>query len=63
MLKNVTGLPVLGTVSFIEPPQPASLLRREPVLIGAAIAGLAVAYLAGITLAEPVVRLIRASLG
>lgn len=59
MLKNITGLPVLGTISYLEPRTAQSFLRREPVLVGAAFAGLLVAYLLTAALAAPAVRLLR----
>jgi polysaccharide chain length determinant protein (PEP-CTERM system associated) len=58
MLKNVTGLPVLGTISFLEPQVARSFLRREPVLVGAAFAGLLGAYLLTVALAGPTTRLL-----
>jgi polysaccharide chain length determinant protein (PEP-CTERM system associated) len=59
MLKNVTGLPVLGTISFLEPRVERSFMRREPVLVGAAFAGLLVAYLLTVVLAAPTSRLLQ----
>lgn len=59
MLKNITGLPVLGTISFIESTARRSLLRRDPVLIGAACGALLVAYVIGLAIGEPVVKLLR----
>lgn len=59
MLKDVTGLPVLGTISFLEPRVERSFLRREPVLVGAAFAGLLVAYLLSVALAAPTIRLLQ----
>ena len=51
MLKNVTGLPVLGTINFLEARAERSLFRREPVLVGAAFAGLLLAYLLSVAFA------------
>jgi hypothetical protein len=62
MLKEVTGLQVLGTISFLEPRVERSFLRREPVLVGAAFAGLLVAYLLTVALAEPAIRLVQTAL-
>jgi len=62
MLKEVTGLQVLGTISFLEPRVERSFLRREPVLVGAAFAGLLVAYLLTLALAEPAIRLVQTAL-
>jgi polysaccharide chain length determinant protein (PEP-CTERM system associated) len=59
MLKDITGLPVLGTISFLEPRAARGFLRREPVLVGAAFAGLLVAYVLSVALAEPAIRLLR----
>jgi polysaccharide chain length determinant protein (PEP-CTERM system associated) len=59
MLKSITGLPVLGTISFLEPRAHRSFLRREPVLVAAAFAGLLVAYLLTAALAAPTIRLLR----
>jgi polysaccharide chain length determinant protein (PEP-CTERM system associated) len=62
MLKNATGLPVLGTISFLEPRVERSFLRREPVLLGAASAGLLVAYLVSVAFAAPTIRLLQSVL-
>jgi polysaccharide chain length determinant protein (PEP-CTERM system associated) len=59
MLKDITGLPVLGTISLLAPKVDRGLLRREPVLVGAAFGGLLVAYLVSIVLAERTVRLLQ----
>lgn len=62
VLKDITGLPVLGTISFLEPRVERSFLRREPVLVGAAFAGLLVAYLLTVALAAPTIRLLQTAL-
>lgn len=58
MLKAVTGLQVLGTISFIDGAA-RPLLRRDPVLVSAAFAGLIASYGVGITFGEPVLRMLR----
>jgi polysaccharide chain length determinant protein (PEP-CTERM system associated) len=62
MLKEITGLPVLGTISFLEARVERSLLRREPVLVGAAFAGLLVTYVLGVAFAVPAIRLLQSAL-
>ena len=62
MLKAVTGMQVLGTISFIDPAPTRSLLRRDPVLISAAFAGLIVSYGIGVTFGEPVLQMLRNAL-
>lgn len=59
MLKDITGLPVLGTVTFLQAHERAPFYRTQPVLVGAAFIGLLVAYSLGIALAESVSRLLR----
>ncbi|MGH8260696.1 MAG: XrtA system polysaccharide chain length determinant [Steroidobacteraceae bacterium] len=63
MLAAVTGLPVLGSISFATRAAEPPLLRREPVrlVIGGAI--LLVAYTLAVGLAEPVSRLAHRLLG
>lgn len=58
MLKDITGLQVLGTISFLEPRAARSFLRSQPVLVGAAFAGLLVAYVLSVALAAPTIRLL-----
>jgi polysaccharide chain length determinant protein (PEP-CTERM system associated) len=59
MLKTVTGLQVLGTISFIDDASARPLLRRDPVLVSAAFAGLIASYGVGVTFGEPVLRMLR----
>jgi polysaccharide chain length determinant protein (PEP-CTERM system associated) len=59
MLKTVTGLQVLGTISFIDGASAQPLLRRDPVLVSAAFAGLIASYGVGVTFGEPVLRMLR----
>lgn len=63
MLASVTGLPVLGAISFSEPSSQPPFLRRDPVRLGAAAVGLLAAYVAGIVAVEPLSRLIHALAG
>ncbi len=63
MLATVTGLPVLGAISFAPPKTDQSLLRRDPARIAIAGASLLIAYVLGVGLAEPVSRLIRTIMG
>ena len=62
MLKDITGLPVLGTISFQEPKSQRGFLRSQPVLVGAAFAGLLLAYLLTVALAAPTIRLLQTAL-
>lgn len=59
MLRDITGLPVLGTITFLEPHAKHGFLRRQPLLVGAAFGGLVVAYLVTVALATPVSRLLQ----
>jgi len=63
MLKSVTGLPVLGTISLLRTPGKRGLLHNQTALVGAAFAGLLLAYLLSISLAGPTIRLLQTVLG
>jgi capsular polysaccharide biosynthesis protein len=63
MLATITGLPVLGAINFVQSQIKQPLLRREPVLLGMAGAGLLIAYVVGIGLANPVSRLVHSMMG
>ena len=63
VLKDITGLQVLGIVSFLAPTQPKSLLQRESVLISGAVAALVFAFALSVTLGEPAIKSLRAILG
>jgi polysaccharide chain length determinant protein (PEP-CTERM system associated) len=63
MLASITGLPVLGAISFAPPRSTVPLFRRDPVLVSAAGAGLVFLYLLGVVLAEPASRLLRTITG
>src|SRR4029078_10379736 len=58
MLKEVTGLPLLGTISCRERNSQRCFLRSQPVLVGAAFAGLLLAYLLTVALAAPTIRVL-----
>lgn len=63
MLSAVTGLPVLGSVSYVSATVEPSLLRREPIRVAIGGAVLLVAYTLAIGLADPVSRLAHKLLG
>lgn len=63
MLASLTGLPVLGAISFAPPKSNRPLLRRDPVLVTAAGGGLLFLYVLSVSLAEPASRLIRTITG
>ncbi|MGH8218574.1 MAG: XrtA system polysaccharide chain length determinant [Steroidobacteraceae bacterium] len=63
MLTTITGLPVLGSISFFSKDPIPPLFRREQFLVGVGGACLLVAYTLAIGLAEPVSRLAHRLLG
>jgi polysaccharide chain length determinant protein (PEP-CTERM system associated) len=63
MLASITGLPVLGAISFAPPKNNISLFRRDPVLVAAAGAGLLFVYVLSVALAEPASKFIRTIVG
>lgn len=63
MLAGVTGLPVLGAISFVRASVARPLLRRDPVLVGIAGAALLALYLLSVSGAERASRLIHAIAG
>jgi polysaccharide chain length determinant protein (PEP-CTERM system associated) len=63
MLATVTGLPVLGAVSFVPAKSATPLLRSDPVLIAVAGGGLLVAFILGVGLSDPAGHLIRSIIG
>jgi polysaccharide chain length determinant protein (PEP-CTERM system associated) len=63
MLASITGLPVLGAISYATPRMARRSLLREPVLLATAGAALLVAYLVGIGVVESASRLARVLVG
>jgi polysaccharide chain length determinant protein (PEP-CTERM system associated) len=63
MLANITGLPVLGSISFVAPKTQRSFLRRDPVMIVLAGGALFVLYVLAVGLQEPASRLIHSIMG
>lgn len=63
MITAVTGLPVLGSISYVEAGPERPLLRREPVRILIGGAALLVAYVLALGLAGPVSRIAQRLLG
>jgi capsular polysaccharide biosynthesis protein len=59
MLAAVTGLPVLGSISFVQPRRE----RRDPLLLGMACGALLVVYLLGLLVADSVSSAIHALTG
>jgi polysaccharide chain length determinant protein (PEP-CTERM system associated) len=63
MLANITGLPVLGSISFVAPKTRQSFFRRDPVLITLAGGALFVLYVLAVGLQEPASRLLHTIMG
>jgi hypothetical protein len=63
MLANITGLPVLGSISYVEAGHELPVLRREPVRVSIGGAFLLVAYVLALGLAGPVSRIAERLLG
>lgn len=63
MLAGVTGLPVLGSVSFLSSAVTRRLLRRKALLVAAGGAFLLVAYTLAMVLAGPVTKVAQQLLG
>src|SRR5690606_28810237 len=58
MLAAVTGLPVLGSISYVRTRAPVHVLRRDPVLIGVCGGALFAIYLIGLSLADSASRIV-----
>src|SRR5262249_44264618 len=63
MLANITGLPVLGSISFVAPKAKRSIFMRDPVLIAVAGGALFVLYMLVVGLQEPASRLLHTIMG
>jgi polysaccharide chain length determinant protein (PEP-CTERM system associated) len=63
MLANITGLPVLGSISYVAPKTVRPLFRRDPVLIAMVGGALFVLYVLAVGLSEPASKLIRTIAG
>lgn len=63
MLATLTGLPVLGSISFVQNKPAGPLFRREPVLMGITGGALLVAYGVGLVLAGTLSRLLHVLMG
>ena len=63
MLANITGLPVLGSISYVAPKVARPLFRRDPVLIALVGGALFVTYVLVVGLEEPASRLLHALTG
>lgn len=63
MLANITGLPVLGSISYIAPKVSRPLFRRDAVLISLVGGALFVVYVLAVGLQEPVSKLLRSITG
>jgi polysaccharide chain length determinant protein (PEP-CTERM system associated) len=59
MLASITGLPVLGSISFAAPKLTGSPFRRDPARIAMAGGALLVVYVLSVGLAEPASKLIQ----
>ena len=59
MLASITGLPVLGAISYATPKPSRPFLRRDPALVTMAAAGLLVFYLLSVAFAGSAARLLR----
>ena len=63
MLANITGLPVLGSISFVAPKITRSVFLRDPVMITLAGGALFVVYVLAVGLQEPASRLLHTIMG
>lgn len=63
MLAAVTGLPVIGSITYVRREAVQPLLRREPVLMGLGGAGLVLAYVVAVGLGGPISRIAHTLLG
>jgi polysaccharide chain length determinant protein (PEP-CTERM system associated) len=63
MLANITGLPVLGSISYVAPKVQRPLFRRDPVLIALGGGALFVLYVLAIGLSDQASKLIRTITG
>jgi hypothetical protein len=63
MLANITGLPVLGSISYVAPKVTKPLFRRDPVLIALAGGALFVAFLLAVGLQDSMSKLLQAIIG
>jgi polysaccharide chain length determinant protein (PEP-CTERM system associated) len=63
MLAELTGLPVLGAVSYVPWEQQQTFFRRDPTLVAIAGGGLVVAFFLVVGLAEPAAKFIRMIVG
>jgi hypothetical protein len=63
MLAELTGLPVLGAVSYVPWEEQQSFFRRDPTLVAIAGGGLVVAFFLVVGLAEPAAKFIRMIVG
>ena len=59
MLGSITGLPVLGAISYAAPKPVTSFLRRDPALVTMAASGLLIFYLLSMAFAGSAGRLLR----
>jgi polysaccharide chain length determinant protein (PEP-CTERM system associated) len=63
MLAQVTGLPVLGAVSFVPHSAPPTFIRRDPVMISLASGALLAAFVLCVGLSGPAGKFIRTIMG
>jgi capsular polysaccharide biosynthesis protein len=63
MLANITGLPVLGSISYVAPKSKQGFFRRDPVLITLAGGALFMLYMLVVGLSGPASKLLRTITG
>jgi len=63
MLASITGVPVLGSISFVTAGPEPRLLKRDPIRVGIGSGMLLFAYVVAVGLSEPVSRLAHRLLG